>query len=169
MTDESATDQAGMQGKNGGPPLGFGKGVHEYLGHYVDVADTKIGVLTGLALAVLGFLLTKNTSSLPLDLAKWIGVGSEIVAIAAGAFALYPRLTSGGGSPIFWEDVSSRDGAIRYFEDLEKLDDIAVEREYALQNYYLSQILHRKYYGVRIGMAAFLAGSAMAALVIVLA
>lgn len=168
MTQNPPSQDSGANGPIVGPPLGFGKGVHEYLAHYINVADAKISMLTGLALAVLGFLLSKNIGSASVNALKWLGVTGEIVAVAAGVFALYPRLTSGGKSPIFWEDVVSRRSPLTYFEDVERLDDRAVEREYALQNYYLSDILHRKYRAIRVGLVSFLVGALMAALVLAL-
>ncbi len=45
-----------------GPPEGFGKGVNDYLNHYVRNADAKAGVLIAAALTIAAYLLSQRCS-----------------------------------------------------------------------------------------------------------
>ena len=169
MTNTHEPGNAEGAGRPSGPPSGFGKDVHDYLGHYIDVADAKVSILAGFSFAVLGYLLSADVVGCGGAALRWLGIIAEAMSIGAAVYAVFPRLTSGGSSTIFWEDVLTRSGPMEYFEDIGRLDDGAVEQEYAIQNYYLSGILHRKYMAIRVGMVAFLIGAGAAALLIYMA
>jgi len=138
------------------PPPGFGKGVTDYLNHYVSVADTKAaGVLT-VDLALAGYLLTQNPA---VSWSLWFHWIALLLLLASGGtalVALYPRTPRIGSSLIFWEDVCSRATLEVYLKDLSQADEAEVERQYGAQNHIVSGILKRKYKAVRWAMSALM-------------
>ena len=132
---------------NGGnrPPAGFGKGVNDYLNHYITLTDTKAGALLATSVAMGALLLSEDWQTLT-TLGKYArGAALALLAIAAGfsAWVVYPRLPSGRRGVVFWEDMSHPD-LDAYAAAVQQLDEGAVELEYAAQNYFVSSVVHRK-------------------------
>ena len=146
-----------------GPPHGFGKGVNDYLNHYVSVADAKAGVTTGAGLAVAGLLLTHQSDGNLAALLNWLAVGLFIASALAGAFAIFPRRPSGGDGLIFWGDIATNATAADYHDAVEQLDLDEVEKAYATQNWHVSQVLHSKYGWTQKCIGLFLLGVAVTA------
>jgi hypothetical protein len=135
----------------------FSKGVHEYLSHYVDVADTKAGVLIGLASALLGFIFTQTNYQCSHFLLMAILL--EIFAVGISVYAVLPRLYTGHKGYIFWEDILTWSSPKSYTLQVSDLTRENIEEDYAQQNYYLSKILNRKFSAIRWGMLSFIVGA----------
>ena len=150
-------------GEDGTGPPGFGKGVNDYLNHHVTLADAKAGAILAGSLALGGGLLNHVPASDPYRL---FAVSLALLAISAAvcAFVVFPRLPSGGRGLIFWEDIRSRTTPESYAAEVARLEPGAVESEYALQNWYVSQVLHDKHRFIRWAIRAFVVGVILAGL-----
>jgi hypothetical protein len=131
-----------------GPPVGFGKGVNDYLNNYVRNADAKAGVFVAADLTIGGFLLANQPDIYCASIFNWLAIVLLAVSAFFGGLVVFPRAPSGRTGLIFWEDILSRSGPEQYTEDLKGLNSGRVEEEYATQNYYVSHVLHRKYYWI---------------------
>ena len=140
----------------------FSKGVHEYLSHYIDVADTKAGILIGLGSALLGFIFTQTNYHCSCFLLTAILL--EILAVGISIYAVLPRLYTGRKGYIFWEDILTWSSSKSYALQVSDLTQENIEEDYAEQNYYLSKILHRKFSAIRWGMLSFAVGAVFLAL-----
>jgi hypothetical protein len=142
---------------------GFSKGVNEYLSVSVALADAK-------AAALLAASLTLGVAAVQLKGGSGIALVSRIVAVAAlaasvatSAFVITPRLHSSRHGLIFWEDIRGRQRLEDYVGEAAQLTEGQAETEYATQNYFISEVLHRKHVWVRRGIALFLVGVASTA------
>jgi len=147
-----------------GPPEGFGKGVNEYLSHYVRNADAKAGVLVAANLTIGAFLLAHQPTGFCASIVHWLAIGLLVLSALFGGLVVYPRTPSSGDGLIFWEDILSRRGPEQYQEELKGLDQKKVEGEYAIQNYYVSQVLRKKHNWIRWCLRCFFVAVACAAL-----
>jgi hypothetical protein len=146
------------------PPAGFGKGVNGYLNDYVKVADAK-------ATAFLAANLAAATLVLRLEPAIWLPLwcrGLSLVSLGASAcfcaWVVFPRLPSGRMGVVFWEDIRRFKSAELYERELQTMDDMAVESEYASQNWFVSSVVHDKFAAVQRAIVLFFAGVALAVL-----
>jgi len=142
-----------------GPPKGFGKGVNDYLNHYVTVADAKAAALLAVNFVVLQFLLNGNftrTLDLPLHIAS---LGFLILSCLATLLILFPRLPRGSNGAIFWEDIRKNATPGAYALKLSSVDCVLQEKEYAHQNFYVSKVLHRKMRWTQWAVWLFAAGA----------
>jgi hypothetical protein len=135
-------------------PKGFGKDIHDYLCHYVDIADTKAAVIIGVSSGFIGFLLTQKVFGC-LTILLWSSLVFLAICIVICLFAVMPRLYSGGKSLIFWEDIFLKGSFEKYIGELEAMTHSQIEKEYATQNFYLSHILHKKYAAIRLAFHCF--------------
>ncbi len=140
-------------------PKGFGKGVNDYLNHYITVSDAKSAAFLALNVVVIQ-LLVKDHFRISWGFNfHWAALGFLSLSIFAAATVLFPRLPRGGKGLIFWEDILERKNPAEYEKDLTDLTANRVEQEYAHQNYYVSQVLHKKMRLIRWEIALFLIGS----------
>jgi hypothetical protein len=142
------------------PPRGFGKGVNDYLNHYVMVADAKAGAILAANLALGAALLDNKAETDPL----WrFAAALSMLALSSliCMFVIVPRLPGGGEGPIFWEDIRKRGSLAVYSSQLRSLDDDDVEREYASQNWHVSRLLHKKFRSVQWAIGTFGLGVAL--------
>lgn len=147
---------------NDGPPAGFGKGVNDYLNYYVTVADAKSIALMGVNITLSGLLVSNRpTALLPLALI-WAAAICFVISALISAYELYPRLPTEGKGTIFWEDILTRATASAYQTDIRQLNEHQVEYEYALQNYFVSKVLRKKYQSIRRCIILFVIGIAIA-------
>lgn len=134
------------------PPLGFGKGINQYLNHYVSVADTKAAGILTVDFTLGGYLLTHiPPMGWPLVF-HWTGLVLLIASGVSALHTLYPRTPKIGSSIIFWEDIRARGTVDTYLDDLCHTDEGEVERQYGVQNYLVSGVLAKKYGSVRWGI-----------------
>ncbi|WP_395118710.1 Pycsar system effector family protein [Rhodanobacter sp. FW102-FHT14D06] len=122
---------------------GLGKDINDYLNHYVLVADGKAATLAAGSLVLVGLALSSEVNNAEPILWLIGTILAGLSAVLAGA-VLYPRTPHLGNGHIFWADIRSFDSAESYWKSLRQLDGDAVGREYARQNYFVSQVLLRK-------------------------
>ncbi len=121
----------------------IGKGINDYLNHYVLVADGKAAVLAAGSLVLVGLSLNPDAKDAE-PVFRLIGtILAGLSAVLAGAI-LYPRTPHSGNGHIFWADIKSFDSVESYWKSLSQLDEDAVGREYAKQNYFVSEVLLKK-------------------------
>ncbi len=134
------------------PPPGFGHSINEYLNHYITVADAKAAGVITVDLALAGYLLSKvPTITWPL-IFHWIALSLLLVSGLVAIHTLIPRTPKVGSSLIFWEDIRTRTTMDAYLQELAHVDEAEVERQYAAQNYFVSDVLSKKYVLVRRSM-----------------
>lgn len=144
------------------PPLGFGRGVNDYLNHYVVVADAKAAAVLAANLALGVALLDHKPVTGPV----WVFGAAFVMLVLSSVLCLlivFPRLPAGGDGPIFWEDIRSRGSLAVYRSQLRSLDENDVEWAYAAQNWYVSQLLHKKYRLAQWGIVTFALAVALCA------
>lgn len=134
-----------------GPPPGFGKGVNDYLNHYVTIADAKAGAILGASITV-ALSIVAYTPTSPGQV-RWRVVSLLLLLSSslAGVWVMMPRMPRGHPGVVFWEDIRTRKTRSDYARDVSALDGSLVEREYASQNYFVSTVLHAKHFWVRTG------------------
>lgn len=144
------------------PPKGFGKGINDYLNHYVTVSDAKAAAFLALNFIEINFLITKGTLNNPICPYGWVAWGALILLLASiflAASVLFPRLPCGSNGLIFWENIYEYKNPAKYEEELTKVDETRVEQEYSNQNYYISNVLHKKMNLIRWEIILFFEGT----------
>lgn len=139
-------------------PIGFGKGVNDYLNTYLALADAKAAGFLTAGLTVGAAVLTIDATTQAASIFRWIAIAALGASVAASAFVIFPRLPSGRRGLVFWEDIRTRAVSDAYQGEVARLTEAHVEMEYAAQNYFLSDVLHRKHLCVRRGIVLFLVG-----------
>lgn len=121
----------------------LGKGINDYLNHYVLVADGKAAALAAGSLVLLGLTLSSDAKDAEPILRLIGAILAGLSAVLAGT-VLYPRTPHSGNGHIFWADIRSFDSAESYWKSLSQLNEGAIGREYARQNFFVSDVLLRK-------------------------
>ncbi|MDP9379738.1 MAG: DUF5706 domain-containing protein [Chloroflexota bacterium] len=98
---------------------------------------------------------------------RWIAGAGYLVSAVLGAVVVFPRIPHGREGVIFWEDIRAHGSAENYYSGLSKVAVADVEREYAHQNYYVSNVLHTKYWWGRLSIAAAVTATCAAALMVI--
>jgi hypothetical protein len=149
-----------MSDSDSRPPTGFGKGVNDYLNHYITLTDSKAGALLAASVAVGALLLSDDWKALTHAGKLARGASLMLFAAAGGcaAWVVYPRLPSGRRGVIFWEDIRSHKDLSDYSNAVRELDSDAVEHEYAAQNYFVSAVLHSKMMVTQSAIRLFIGG-----------
>lgn len=135
-------------------PDGFGKGVNDYLNHFITIADAKAGALLAANFVLLGGVINLKVCCCNFILIIITGAVS-ILSIIFCCIVLYPRLPKVGKGLIFWGNIKSFNTANEYLIETGKLDNKQVEIEYATQNWLVSQVLSNKNYYVRFAIWTF--------------
>lgn len=145
------------------PARGFSKGVNEYLTVSVALADAKATAFLAAALTIGAVVV--NTRNVPgtAVVPRLLALAALAGCVATNAFVIIPRLPSGRRGLIFWEDIRSRTDADAYTQAVVHLTHAQAEVEYAAQNYFISDVLHRKHLWVRRGIVLFLLGAGFTA------
>ena len=125
--------------------MGFGREVHSYLAHYVNVADAKAGATVAAALGVLAFAFHDGASGM----ASYVLLVTCTVSLVASILAVFPRMPRGRQGGIFWEDIRNHGSADAYVQALGRLASPEVENDYGHQNYHVSRVLHWKMFCVK--------------------
>jgi hypothetical protein len=141
-------------------PTGFGKGVNDYLNFYITLADAKAAGFLAAGLTV-GAALPKVHPATGLAICLWwlalVAIGASV---AFNAYVIFPRLPSGRRGLVFWEDIRTRHDFHDFYEEVARLTDADIEKEYAAQNHVVSGVVHDKHKWVRRGIVLFLIGTA---------
>lgn len=139
-------------------PDGFSKGVNDYLNHYITISDAKAVAFLALNFVVIQFLM-KDYFSMCWGFNLHFGALCFLVlSIIMAAFVLFPRLPRGSKGLIFWEDIRERKSPQEYENEINKLTSCKIEKEYSHQNYYVSNVLHKKMRLIQWEIGLFLAG-----------
>lgn len=88
-----------MTDKQGGE--GLGKGINDYLNHYVLVADGKAAVLAAGSLVLVGMALSSEAKDAEPVLRLLGTLLAGVSAVLAGA-VLFPRTPHSGNGHVFW-------------------------------------------------------------------
>jgi len=143
----------------------FGKGVNDYINHYITLADAKAAGFLAATLTLGAAVIKLGPGTAPWGiLSWWPAVIVLAISLATDSVAIFPRLPSGRRGVIFWEDIRTRKSHTEYADEVAKLTAADIEREYAAQNYFVSNVVHRKHRAVRVGICTFLAGAMLSAL-----
>jgi hypothetical protein len=142
--------------------MGFGKDVNDYFNHFITLADAKAAGFIAATLTVGAATLKLHPTSTGGDALKWLAVAVLGASLAADAHVVFPRLPSGRRGLIFWEDVRTFKDHEEYQHEVGNLTPADVEAEYAAQNYFVADVVHRKHYWVRWGIVLFLVGTGLA-------
>jgi hypothetical protein len=157
-----AMPAAAPKSPSAGPPKDFGRGVNDYLNHYVTVADGKAAALlaadVGLAVVIAG------QTTFPTSIVLRVAMAIFAVSAVFCATVVFPRLPSGRTGLIFWEDIRRRASVSDYQRDLMEATEEIVEREYAAQNWYVSRVLHTKHRRLQLATVMFVAALLAAAI-----
>jgi hypothetical protein len=160
-TPEDSKPESGEPSQSG-PPAGFGKGVNDYLNHYVTVSDAKAAVLLAVNFVIIQFFLKDHfVTALGLPF-HWAAIGFLSLSALATTLAVFPRLPRGSNGVLFWEDIREKPSPKAYEADLSHIDGIGAERQYAQQNFYVSKVLHRKMRLIQWSIGLFIAGATFA-------
>jgi hypothetical protein len=140
------------------PPQGFGKGVNDYLNHYITVSDAKAVAFLALNFVVIQLLIKNDFCETWTIYCHWIALGFLTASVLTAALVLLPRLPRSSKGLIFWEDILERKTPEHYENELTGMQ---VEREYAHQNFYVSKILHKKMRLAQWTIGLFLVGTVL--------
>lgn len=144
-----------------GPPTDFGKNVRDFLHQYVTVADTKAGATLSVDLAISGLLVAHLPGGGVL-LVYVLALAFLVLSSLASVAVFYPRTAHNPQGLIFWEGILTRKTFDQYYEALRNLDAQDVEREFAVQHWYVSKVLISKYQWTQRGILLFLIGAGVA-------
>ena len=142
------------------PPHGFGKGVNDYLNSSVALADAKAAAFLAAAATVGVGVLQVSGASTSWWVLRTISLVALTVSASLQAVVILPRLPSGRSGLIFWEDIRKRPHLDDYVQEVTRLRPHDIEVEYASQNYFISDVLHRKHQWIRFGVSLFIVGVA---------
>lgn len=137
----------------------FSYKIHLYLQGNVTVIDAKAWGLIILNGTITTLLISNKSLFMLNPIPFWISLILIFISIILALLVVYPRLSSGKKGLVFWEDILTRKTEEEYISDVKSINPIREETEFALQNYYLSKILHKKYSYFRISMVIFFIGS----------
>lgn len=141
--------------------MGFGKDVNDYYNQYITLADAKAAGFFAATLTVGAALLKLHPTTPAAACCRWLAILVLGAALAACAHVVFPRLPSGRRGLIFWEDVRTFEGHETYQQEVAGLSGADIEHEYAAQNFFVADVLHRKHYWVRWGIMLFLLGAGL--------
>lgn len=145
-------------------PDSLGRSINDYLNHYIGIADAKAAALVAGALVVAGIGIGSDEVQSGFSaFVKLVAIVSSAIAALLGGAVLYPRTPHSGNGHLFWADIRRFPTAEAYWKSLANLDAEMVGREYARQNYWVSEVLLKKHLFLRIGLVAFGAACCSAA------
>ena len=142
--------------------MGFGKDVNDYYNQYITLADAKAAGFLAATLTVGAAVLKLHPPTPAGEIIRWLAILVLGAALAACAHVVFPRLPSGRRGLIFWEDVLTFKGYEAYQQEVAGLTGPDIENEYAAQNFFVADVVHRKHYWVRWGILLFLLGAGLA-------
>lgn len=135
------------------PPIGFGKTINEYLNQYVAIADAKAGAIIAANVVTITLLASIIVPNKIFGITIFIAVVLFSISTVISTMVIYPRIVRNDvPGVIFWEDIRTFKNFDEYFSKLQKFDLFQVEREYASQNFTLSNILRTKHRFIRLSI-----------------
>ncbi|MBN2502502.1 MAG: hypothetical protein JXB38_17100 [Anaerolineales bacterium] len=142
----------------------FGKDVHQYLYNQVLIADAKVGLLLTINSLIIAYLFENRVADVPIvdTIAFSLAILFFFLSDLISFLTIFPRLFSGGKGMIFWGDIATRNSPQEYEDDAKRLSTAQLGEEYIYNNYYVSQIVKRKYRYIRQSMILLFLGLASA-------
>ena len=137
---------------------GFSKSVNDYLQKAVTVADAKATAFVAAGVTVGAGVLQIDGSSGLAAVLRVLALGALACSVIVNSIVIFPRFPSQRRGTVFWEDIRSHADMDSYVQAAMKLHDGDIEHEYAAQNYFVSDVLHRKHWWIRHGIVLFLTG-----------
>lgn len=138
---------------------GFGKGINDYLNHYITVSDAKAVAFLALNFIEINLLIKEGSLEYTCFPFGWVALILLFLSVVAASIVLFPRLPRGSSGIIFWEDICECKSPTQYEKELAEVDEKRIEHEYAHQNYYVSTALHKKIKLIRLEIILFLVGT----------
>jgi hypothetical protein len=139
--------------------VSFGKDVNDYYNSFITLADANAAGFFAATLTVGAGVLKLNPPTTSGRLFQWLAIVLLGAALAACAHVVFPRLPSGRRGLIFWEDVRTFNGHEAYQKEIARLTEAEIEQEYAAQNFFVAEVVHKKHYWVRWAIVLFLVGA----------
>lgn len=133
--------------------MSFGKGVNDYLNHYVVVADGKAALIMASEVGLLAVMLASDIEMDPNF--RVISSVLAVISIGLAAFVVLPRTPSSGVGLIFWADIHAYRDVETYYSAVRSMSEGDIERAYAAQNFHVSGVLLQKNRFVRLSLAVF--------------
>lgn len=151
---------ASSSANNDVPMAGFGAGVHQYLNQLLMVTYSKTTTLLAANMVLCSLLLSTRSSTL-LQL-QFFYVGSVFffaLSAVTSTIVLFPRLHHHDANGlIFWRAILLKPTPEEYHACIKALDKIAVEEEYAKDNWHVSRTLRYKDAMLRCAIGLFVCG-----------
>jgi hypothetical protein len=146
------------------PPAGFGKDVNDFLLRHVTLADAKAGATSSIDFAVSGLLIASLPDGGFARAVSILAAALLIASLISGIAVIFPRTAVDPKGVIYWEGILTQKSFEDYFRHVTQIDQGDVEREYAAQNWAISQLLVSKYQWTQRGIWLLLAGMLVALL-----
>jgi len=153
MTAEPATSN---------PPAGFGKDVNDYLLRHVTLADAKAGATSSIDFAVSGLLIASLPDSGVARFFALLAALLLILSLLSGIAVIFPRTAVNPQGIIYWEGILGHKSLDAYLSVISTSDAARIEREYAEQNWSISQLLVSKFTWTQRSIWLLLAGMLVA-------
>jgi len=126
--------------------IGNSKNINDYYNHYITVADAKAGVILTIAFVLLDYSFGLDLEKITNKWAIYIPIVFLIGALVAALLTVFPRTPKNNAKGyIFWEEVREHNNKDEYAESFSQLDDNEIEKQFAYQNYLVSNVIHSKH------------------------
>ncbi len=152
-------DDSSVKKLTKGPQAGFGKGVNDYLNHFVTVSDAKAAAFLTLDFVIIQFIAKEHFRPVWGMNFHWGALGFLSLSILCAALVIFPRLPHGENGLIFWEDIRQFKNPEKYSMKISEMDIGAIEAQYAHQNFHVGSLLHKKMRWVQWTISLFLIGA----------
>lgn len=140
---------------------GFSKDINDYLHSQVALADAKAAGILAAALTIGAAIVHELTPVGALATGFWwLSIAALGSSVGVTAYVIFPRLPSGRRGLIFFEDIPHQRAVDVYVRESAAISDADVEKEFAAQNYFISGVVHDKYWWVQRGIVLFVIGVA---------
>lgn len=144
------------------PPAGFGKDINDYLLRHVTLADAKAGATSSIDFAVSGLLIASLPDGGFARFIALLAASLLILSLLSGIAVIFPRTAVNPKGIIYWEGILTHKSFDAYLHKLESTDEAQVEREYAEQNWSISNLLVSKFIWTQRSIWLLLAGMLLA-------
>lgn len=162
--------QAVSPNTNALPVAGFGANVHLYLNQLLSLIYSKTTTLLAANMVLVSLLLSTRSSTLIQIPFFYIGavILFSLSAIASTTI-LFPRLHHHDASGlIFWRSILLKGSPEAYCTSTVNMDKVAVEEEYAKDNYHISRTIQHKDFLLRCAIGIFVMGMIFAVIGVVI-
>lgn len=135
--------------------MSVNKNINDYLNANIVLADTKSSILIAGSLTIIGFLINFKTVNQYQEGLTISSVLMYAISLLFGIAVLIPRYNSTGAGHIFWGDTRRFKKPTQMWDKVKNLSTLNIEEEYCTQNYFMGQILNRKYLFIYLQVLVF--------------